>query len=267
MRATLHHLPTTIPALAQLAALLTACSTASGPAPARSPAPQAASASGAEASPPEAPDLREHMQLTFWLAVDARDALIDGDLQRTKELANELATRDYGETMPADWKHWIGQMQQHAEAVALAADMADAAQGIAKLGVSCGNCHLQQKQGPEHIRSQEEATQPQQAESVDERMERHDLAADLLWMGLSKPSETAWERGTVTLTRAPLEPPVTTSGEAVDARFASDVESLRQLARDARAATSLDERAQHYGKFLATCADCHHRARVGFRDR
>jgi hypothetical protein len=205
---------------------------------------------------PEPPDRASHMQATFWKAIDARDALIAGELAHAKQLAAELAGHDYARSFPDDWKHWVAAMQQQADNVALAPDLDTAAQSIGALALSCGNCHYQLRKGPRDLPPEDPKVNDQPPEELRARMYRHQLAADELWLGLIEASEVLWKRGTVTLTRAPLEPPVK-EGEAVDPKLAAEVEQIRALAKAGRTARSHPERAKIYGQIIAHCGACH----------
>jgi len=221
------------------------------------PAPQTASqspASGGAATPP--PDRAAHMQASFWRAIDARDALIAGKLERAKKFASELAHQDDSKILPADWKHWVEGMRQRADELVLAPDLEAASQAIGRLALACGECHAWKRQGRQQQPPEDPNAQYKPEESMPERMYRHELAADELWLGLIDASETMWARGTVTITRAPLEPP-TDHGQPVDEPMASEIEQIRTLGKTARSATTHEERAQIYGDIVSHCAACH----------
>ena len=85
------------------------------------------------------------MGASFWAAVDARDALVDGDLQRVQERANYLAQQRF-DGLSARWRYWVGQLQVAAGEAALAANTDEAAQWLAEVALACGNCHGYAKQ-------------------------------------------------------------------------------------------------------------------------
>lgn len=243
-----------------LAGLLAAC--ASGPssqAPAATTGTTNATATQPRAGTAEPPDRAAHMQSTFWQAINARDAIIEGNLPSAKHFADELAHHDYAAALPEDWKHWVKTMQQRAEELTLAPDIAAASQAVSMIALSCGECHAQMQAGPSGAPPEDPHAQYKSEESLSERMVRHELAADDLWLGLVEPSEELWQRGTVTLTRAPLEPP-TRGGEPVDPGIASEIEQIRGLAKTARTASSYQARAETYGQILSHCGSCHYRS-------
>jgi cytochrome c5 len=200
-------------------------------------------------------DRSDHMQATFWTALVARDEVIAGNLEAARAAARSLAEHDYASTLPADWRHWVVQMQERARDVALAADLRSAAQAVGALGLSCGTCHAQMRTGPTPAAG-EPLEWKDPPEDLDQRMLRHAIGADLLWSGLTQDSERAWLDGTVTLTRAPLRP-ASRDGEPIGPATQARMEQVRTLAERARAARSHPERAAIYGELIAGCADCH----------
>jgi cytochrome c553 len=196
------------------------------------------------------------MEATFWMAIIARDALIDGDLVAVRSVAHELAAHDYGDAFPPSWKHWVGQMQKRAGELAVAADDDEAGQAVGALAVACGNCHSEQKGGfrlpfaePMHWRNP--------PETITERMERHSVGIEQMWFGLIAPSDDAWRAGTITLTRAPLEVPLD-GDRLVDETVHAEVERLRDIANQARLAGTYSDRARLYGMAITACAHCHY---------
>jgi cytochrome c553 len=190
------------------------------------------------------------------MAIMARDALIDGDLEATRSVAHELAEHDYGTAFPPSWKHWVGEMQKQARALATAADDAAAGQAVGALAVACGDCHRNQKGG---FRLHDAESMPWQdpPETIDARMDRHAVGIEQMWFGLIAPDDDVWRAGTVTLTRAPTDPPID-GFEPVDERLQAELEHLRDLAKQARSAPTDAERARIYGEAITTCAHCHY---------
>jgi hypothetical protein len=235
---------------------LAACSGGASEAPASSSGAEVAAPSVAEptAVAPE-PDLAAHMQASFWMAVRARDALIAGDLPSAQRAADALAKQDYMKLVPADWKHWVVQIQQHARELSMAPNLDSASQELGRLALACGDCHDVHQRGPDRVRPEPEPWRDP-PEQLDERMLRHQLGAEQIWDGLVLPSEHAFQSGTITLTRAPLNPPLR-EGEPVEPGLQARIEEIRGLARAARGATSYEERGRVYGELVARCASCH----------
>lgn len=205
---------------------------------------------------PERRDRKVHMGHTFWDAVDARDALIDGDLKAAQAAARALRDRAYGDTLPAEWKPFISDMRKHANDLAMAPDVEVAATELGMIALSCGNCHWLADHGPDPL-PDARVIEPQPGEEqLRERMLRHVIASEQMWEGLIIPSDHTWHQGTLAFTHAPLAPPVD-EGMAVDSSAHALIEELRPLAAKARVVTSRKERAQLYGQLVARCAACH----------
>jgi hypothetical protein len=228
------------------------------------PAPAAASpqsSTGAEQVAPApaastpAPDLAYHMRASFWAAVQARDALIVGDLARAQSAADDLAKYDYAGLLPDDWKHWTGQLQQYAKELSMAPNLAAAAQELGRMALVCGDCHDLHQRGPTRpaIKALPWEDPP---EDFDARMHRHQLGIAQMWDGLVLPSEDAWRSGTVTITRAPLRAPEV-AAEPIDEATNQRIEEVRALAKQARTAGTYQERGRIYGELIARCANCH----------
>ncbi|MDD9967570.1 MAG: hypothetical protein OXR73_15145 [Myxococcales bacterium] len=201
------------------------------------------------------PDLPAHMQANFFLAIDARDALIDGKLEEARERARLLATQTNDEAFPPDLRPYLARMKQHADGVVLAADPAEAGQELGMLAIACGDCHWHAKQGPTAPR---EPPLPFQEgpDDMGVRMFRHEVGHDQMWTGMITPSEEDYRSGTITLTRAPLKAPEAGDGP-LDPRLHAAVERIRDLAKQSRAATTHQQRAKLYGTMITECASCH----------
>ncbi|HKU39223.1 MAG TPA: hypothetical protein VJR89_13775 [Polyangiales bacterium] len=254
---------TPIAAVSGMAWIMLACAACSSGEP-----PASAHSSGAEAAAdkpaagpatePE-PDLKAHMRRSFDAAIRARDAVIDGDLPGAIRAGDTLANTDYASVMPPDWMHWVGRIQERARELGIAPNLASAGQEVAHLALVCGDCHYEHRQGADRVRMPPRPwTDP--SEQLEDRMLRHDVGAERMWYGLVFASEEAFRSGTRTLTRAPFTPPQH-EGETVDPALAVRIDEIRTLAREARAATTYDERGRVYGELISRCASCHYLVR------
>lgn len=233
-----------------------ACAAPDHPVAATATTATTATTQGDDAAPAERTfDRTQHMKASLWLALSARDAVIDGNMNEARSAARALAAHDYGTSVPVAWKKWIGDVQRAAEDVVLAQSLSDAGRAVAAIGLACGNCHYHHDAGPDLEREPPMAWQ-EPSDTLGERMDRHSVGIDQMWTGLIQPSEDAWRAGTVTLTRAPLSAPQT-EGSAVGPRSAAEIELVRNLAKRARIARSYEERAQVYGDLIAGCGHCH----------
>lgn len=224
-----------------------------------SPVTHGSNTTGAEQTSVEAavpPDLTWHMQATFWDSLRARDALIDGDLAAAQRAADKLAQTDYSRVVPADWKVGVGALQQHAAALSIAPNLVAAAQELGRMALSCGECHELRKRGPGRT-LMVPLPWEDPPESLEERMQRHQMGVDQMWDGLVLPSENAWRSGTVTITRAPLRAPEQ-AHESISPELQARIEATRDLGRQARVATTFQERGRIFGELIAGCAQCHY---------
>jgi cytochrome c553 len=148
----------------------------------------------------------------------------------------------------------MAEIQDVARLTSEATTLEAAASGVATMARLCGGCHeatdggMRFEPGP-----RERTTAP--SDTLDARMGRHMWAADRLWEGLTGPSNEAWEDGVSALAHTPAAPPVT--DPPLPQRFVAALIATRELADSAAAATTLAQRSDVYGLFLATCARCH----------
>lgn len=120
------------------------------------------------------------------------------------------------------------------------------AAAVAQLARACANCHIAGSRGPvPHDTAEVPGEDP---------TERHIMAAMFAWIGLVTPLEQPYLLGL-----DELLPPVFIESDD-DVQQAAD--ELRGWVEEARAATSWADRTELFGKVLATCAECHDRARV-----
>lgn len=210
--------------------LLLAC----GGAQPQSAPPDVASTTAVQAS--NDPDRAQHMQQTFWMVVEARNAVIDGDLPAARAAAQRLVASDFDRRFPSAWARWVTQLQAQAESVAQADTLDAAARGIGALGVTCGDCHFEHQAGPDKVRTAPEPWSDT-PDDIGQRMLRHEVAAEQMWAGLYVPSEHAWRDGTITLRLTSSRAPIHEDGED-DARLTQDALAIRDVAQRARVATT-----------------------------
>ena len=188
-----------------------------------------------------------------------RDAVIAGDIVGVRREAAILESESFPQ-LPDAWSYSVAQLQYAAGQVALAADLDEAAQWTATMAVACGNCHRFSDQVPA-LDDQRPVEPPPEAETLDERMQRHAHIADDLWLGLLG-SEPAWTRGAESLNEAPPQPTPADAAN-VDEGFARELNQIKALGLQALMARTLEKRAAVYGDLIARCAHCHPFARAG----
>jgi hypothetical protein len=236
--------------------------TAVQPAPAptaKAQSPAAKSSSASKHLPLSAPEppknasigdvMGDHFLITSW----ARDAVIAGVLEPMRDPLTALADYRYDDVRAGGWVPWIAELQEAARLTSKAATLDAAAMGVATMGRVCGECHRANHGGPT-IPEVPDPLERLRADTVDERMGRHMWAAELLWEGVTGPSDASWKAGAKTLIEAPDE-----LDDKMPASFDADLRAVQALGHEAEAADTLAERANVYGLLIATCADCHSR--------
>ncbi|MGD8863088.1 MAG: hypothetical protein PVI30_23945 [Myxococcales bacterium] len=223
-------------------------------APAREQSSEAEDDGATATDPPLERSVDSYMAEHFAVATWARDAVINGNLEVMRDPLMELARYEYASVVPGGWLPRVAQMQQAARITAQARTLDLAATGVATMARVCGECHAEQDGGPEFATGFRTGRQPDH-DTLASRMYRHMWAADRMWEGLTGPSDEAWRAGAEALAKAPLsrpdaEPPLPDG-------FADALSQLRDLGVAATEADSIARRADVYGMFLASCADCH----------
>ena len=202
---------------------LLACS--SGPQPKPDPVLPPASA-GPNTSVEQS--MRDH----FVEATAARDAVIAGKLDAARPALEQLAKTEPNPQLPVDWQPWIEDMKAEAARGATATTLAAAADSVAALGATCGECHRTTRGGvrePDVVGGYQHGDQT----GLEEKMARHQFSADELWRGLTGPVHQAWAQGAAALMNIRIPGLVTLSGEpATSDRPASGQGTLQGNAQD-----------------------------------
>lgn len=197
-----------------------------------------------------------HMDTYFWMALEARDALIAGSLNLAKSRMHRLSEQEYRTLVPAGWLPDMQQMVNEAKRVADAQDLREAADAMAGVAVACGTCHGKLHAGP--LPNMTALSEPDKgSEDLPARMLRHQWAADKLWSGLTRPSDADWRAGAEALVDAPPEPPKSGGGAVVTKAMQSAIEGVRQVGRDALKSAAPEDRARIYARLLQSCSGCH----------
>jgi len=174
-------------------------------------------------------------------------AVMFGDLEEARSRAGEFAGQRESPGIPPSGEPYVHAMQTTAEELAASTDLGQTAMLTAQLGATCGRCHQALGTGPEF--------RPQAASESElaSTMVRHIQGADRLWEGLIGPSEAAWSAGAALLAEG-----------SVDREFRGDargresmIVDVFRLGREAQDADGLEERADVFGRILATCSGCH----------
>jgi mono/diheme cytochrome c family protein len=213
---------------------------------ARQPGPQpAAEPESTDDDSTAADRMREH----FEDVADARDAVIQGDLEGVRAPMLRIAAAQYGQDLPWDWREWIVQMQESAGAYADTADILAAANAVAMLTGSCADCHRTTLGGP----AVPPAQRPDHENDLRGRMADHAWGTEQLWLGLTAPSHEAWVRGADAIIGDPMAP----EGEDIDEAMAPHLADIRALGVRAQDVGQPAEKTAVYAELIARCALCH----------
>lgn len=196
------------------------------------------------------------MQVHFWAAIDARDALIGADAEAAKRSLVWLAEHQRPREVPASWTTYLAPMRQAAASAAAASTEAELALGIARVAQRCGECHVALDARIERSDELDQGIAPEGPELMEDRMGRHAWSVDEFWAGLVFPSEAAWQAGIDVLSHMPKEAPQA-DREPVPEAITNQLEAVRALAAQASAAKTGDARAQTVAELLLSCQHCH----------
>ena len=191
------------------------------------------------------------MHLRFGAARRIEQAITHSDLERAHAEAHALAALDEPDVLPA-WRPYFEEIRAAARQLEAAGGVIVAAQLTATLGRRCARCH-------EAIAAR--ITLPAEPPpSGDPRlviqMLGHQWAAAQMWQGLIVPSDDRWLAGARALTTAPLN--IVAQGVTPASELdVDDIARVRLYANRALTAASWDDRADTFGRLLATCAHCH----------
>lgn len=196
-------------------------------------------------------EVREHMHARFAASRRIELAIAFGDIEAARREAKTIA--DLREPdVRAEWQPYLENVRAAAHQIVLAPDVAAAARMSALLGRRCAQCH--EASGAKIVFAREPP--PTATPRLSSQMAEHQWAAARLWEGLIGPSPDAWTRGANALAQARMT--IVAEGDLPPELAASDdVQRLHLYAKRAAAATTLDDRATHYGEILASCASCH----------
>jgi hypothetical protein len=204
--------------------------------------------------PPRTASVEDVMADHFLIVSWARDSVIAGVLEPMRGPLNALAAYRYEEIHQPGWAQELAELQAAAALTASAKTLDVAAAGVATMGRICGQCHTDKHGGPAAPALPAEVGHYYAKDFVPERMERHMIAAQLLWEGLTGPSDATWKAGADALVKAPDQ-----LDEELPPAFETDLREIRTLGVHAGNASTLAERADVFGVLIATCADCHTR--------
>jgi mono/diheme cytochrome c family protein len=189
----------------------------------------------------------------FDRAEAAHDALVRFDMEQARKEGEWLASHEEPGMVPVDSDQHLAFMHRYARQVADAQELSDAAEGLAQMGRTCGDCHRQNDVRPRFLMG----TAPPTGSGAEAEMARHIWAADRMWEGLLAPDDFAWTSGAKALREGWLSPSEVSVEASDQQRVRELVSQVYELGVAAEATEDPTLRGEVYGKFLTTCAECH----------
>lgn len=194
----------------------------------------------------------------FALAHDMITFAANGDLARLRTTAQELATEEPGEDMPAGAEPSLEEMRQAFRRAAEASEPAAAAHAVAQVAASCGACHLA---NAGTLGDRPPVPSPALISPATRHTSYLAWVSRLLWDGLAGPSESSWRTGAGALVGAGAFPPPYAEYVPAD-EVARAAALLQDLGVEAVVAPDADARADVLGRIWTACADCHVQAGI-----
>lgn len=191
----------------------------------------------------------DEMDAHFAWALRAQVAVISGDLDEAKRAHAALRDEEAAHT-PDPWLPLMADVKAAASAGAEAESLVAAATAVAEVGRACGECHTATGGGP----APEATASPEW--TPDHEMLRHAWAANMMWLGLTTPSDAEWVAGAEALAGED-HAGGTALPEDVAERFGSIEASVHEAAAAAATTEDPEERATRYAEIVSMCATCH----------
>jgi len=205
---------------------------------------------------PRSEVVREHMQDHFDYATAIHAAIIDGDLEASREAARWVADHE-GIDAPSSWDSYLESMRSTAQQVANAPSVGAAADGASRLTRACGSCHSTLAPEATFTASPAPADDPM----IVPHMLRHNWAIERMWEGLTMSSVEAWNLGAQELSGTPVSMDAMSVEEGAAEAVSALAHRVHQLGAQGAAEVGWGGRTDVYGQLLTTCAACHQRVR------
>lgn len=121
------------------------------------------------------------------------------------------------------------------------------------MATTCGTCHAATRAKPAMpVAPPAQPDNPTAAHMID-----HQLAVDLMWEGLIKPSDDSWKKGAERLKGTPMAAKDLPDDPALTQEIRDFEARVHGLADKARSAQGSKARAAVYGEIISGCGSCH----------
>jgi len=194
-----------------------------------------------------------HMSAHYSITTAARDALIRNDIESAQQLMEWISGHASYDDLPPELDPYLIEMKATAGDLAEASELAAAAQGLAAVANTCGNCHLAGNTLPVF----NQTPIPEDRVGIEWHMARHFWAINQMWEGLIVPSDTQWRLGVEALQEIPVasgelheDQQLTPETEMIASWVSSLADMGPHMGNDA-------SRVRLYGELLTSCAACH----------
>ena len=197
----------------------------------------------------EVPEMHKNLSKT----VDIQTGVVQGDLEKAQDAASWIINREGRIPFPSGGESYEEEVLEYASRIVAARDLPAVAAETSRLASACGGCHQAMGGGPSFVVG---GSVPR-GESQEALMVRHLWSVDRMWEGLVGPSEEAWMAGAKAM--AETEPTLARAfrGSDMPGRAEEFLREINLLATEALNAYDLGQRADVYGRLLATCNRCH----------
>lgn len=203
------------------------------------------------APPPAVPTPHAGMAQLLADATEARDALIEGDVAKSRRFLKAVAEADTPQGLPEGSQPSVDAVRTAAREGQDGDSPETLGPAIAKVGAACGGCHRAFGAGPGMYAPPQIPTEGSMA--------RHSWAADRMWEGLIAPSTERYQLGAASLlTEAGSDEGLYAGLDPSEMRSASILHKLVHVDAELAVQTR-DEgrRVELYGALIGACAECH----------
>ena len=155
--------------------------------------------------------------------------------------------------MPVAWTPYLVDLMASARTVHDAVDLSKIAEGVARMGATCGRCHQTLDRD---LRLTWDDPPP---ESMDPRihMLRHQWATERFWDGLVSGDDRGWRAGAAVFHEAALHADQLSAQERIDPHTQAFADALHEIGLSAAQVVDVEQRVTVLGQILTACAQCH----------